>query len=67
LNNGADVNLSNNNGTTPLIFSCMYNKIESVKVLIEHKADTSAKDSEGKTALDYARENSFSEIVDLLE
>ena len=44
----------------------MYNKVESVKLLVERNADINIKDNQGKTALDYAQEKGFIEIVDLL-
>jgi ankyrin repeat protein len=67
IDNGAHINAQNNLGTTPLIFATMYNKRTSVILLLEKGADKTITDNEGKTALDYASEKGFDEIVGLLE
>lgn len=40
--------------------------IDIIRLLIEHGADKSIKDSHGKTAYDYVVENGFSNLVELL-
>jgi len=67
IEHGADVNAVNNNGTTPLIFAAMYNKINSVKLLLSKEVDVTIKDIEGKTALNYAQQKGFNDIIDLLQ
>ena len=37
--------------------------IETVKILIENGIDKSIKDSNGKTAADYAKDNSIKELL----
>ncbi|MBQ5384845.1 MAG: ankyrin repeat domain-containing protein, partial [Treponema sp.] len=45
-------------GKTPLMYACEYtNSLEVIRMLIEHGADISAKDENGKSALDYALSN----------
>ena len=41
-------------------------KPETVSLLLKHEADTLLRDSEGKTATDYALENGHQTIVELL-
>ena len=41
--------------------------IEIVKLLLDHGADINAKDKDGKTALDLARENNKEKIVEYLK
>ena len=40
---------------------------QCARVLLEHGADTDPKDSEGMDALDWAREQDLTEIVQLIE
>jgi hypothetical protein len=42
------------------------NKIDDLKEYIKSGADITIKDKEGKTALDYANEHGYTEIIDLL-
>ena len=63
---GANINAINNLGYTPLIFATMYNQEKVVKLLLKHNADKFIKDKEGKLAIDYAKEKSYSVIVNLL-
>jgi len=52
---GADVNLKNERGTTPLMTAVMSRgaTVENVKLLLSAGADASARDNEGKTALEF--------------
>ena len=55
---GADVNAkSGYDGGTPLIYAARNGNIEILNILIQAGADIGAKDDEGKTALDYAKES----------
>jgi hypothetical protein len=45
----------------------MYNKLKSVELLLKHDADSSVKDNDQKTALDYAVEEKFEAIEVLLK
>ena len=51
---------------TPLMTASAYNKPQVVEILLKHNANRDAKDSDGKTALDYAKENNHQDIIKLL-
>ena len=65
LEEGADVNMRDHDGSTPLMFASMLNSVEIVKLLLERGADVNLKDSGGRTALMWASPGR-AEIVDLL-
>ncbi|WP_246849156.1 ankyrin repeat domain-containing protein [Aquimarina sp. U1-2] len=50
---GTEVNQSSR-GMTPLMYAARYNRVEIIKLLIDHGAKLKAKDSKGFTALEYA-------------
>lgn len=68
IENGADVNTTDNWGATPLM-NAVYNAadVETVQLLLENGADSKIQDSEGKTAYDYAIENRDVQLRDLLK
>lgn len=55
---GADVNMQNELGMSPLHWAVQVQSLELVHLLIEARADVTLKDSAGKTALDLALQNS---------
>lgn len=55
------------NGQTPLMIGSIYNATDTVKLLIEHGADKTIKDNDGKTAYDLAVENDNKELAKLLK
>ena len=58
LANGTSVKERDEIGRTPLMYASWYNKNpEIITTLLKHGADAKAKSSEGKTALDYAKDN----------
>ncbi len=65
LQHGADVNLKDINGCTPLQIAVANsdNDIEIVKLLIENGADINAQDENNCTILDYAFNNNRIEII----
>ena len=66
--NGADLNFAPNEYHNPLLFACGGDgSYEIAKYLIEKGADTSVKDSDGKTALDHAIEQEFKKLAEYLE
>ena len=66
LDNKADVNATNNYGTTPLIYACRRGHIDIVRILIESGADYIICDKKGKSAIDHARKKHNTECVDYL-
>ena len=63
IENGANVNIANFNGTTALIFAATYGRKEIVASLLECGADTSIKDDKGYTAKDHAEMQGLNEVV----
>jgi len=65
---GMDLNATTSSmNETPLIIATKSNLKDTVKYLIKHKVKLNTLDKKGKTALNYARENDFSDIVMMLE
>lgn len=56
LENGADVNLANNKGDTPLMLAASSNRLDICCLLYMYDVDLYAKNNEGQTALDIAKE-----------
>ena len=63
---GADIEVQDSFGRTPLIFASLLNKVDSVKFLLENGADTETKDLDKETALIYAIRNACVESVEVL-
>ena len=63
---GADVNVRDENGSTPLIEAAHGGHDDVVQALLVARADVKVKDKRGKTALMYASEGGHNEIVKLL-
>ncbi|XP_065191801.1 espin-like protein [Sycon ciliatum] len=68
---GADVNAQNSLRWTPLHWAVFNNNINVVKVMLSHDSDgvtldTTLRDSEGRTALDLARQRKHEGCVQLL-
>ena len=66
LNYGIDVNARGKKGRTPLMAAVEFNHVNSVKVLLENKANPDAKDSEGESIMSIAKDKDNSEILALL-
>ena len=62
-----DVNTISYTGTSPLIYAVSYNLVDMTKYLISKGAEKDIKDADGKTALDYANEKGYMQIIELLE
>jgi ankyrin repeat protein len=67
LEKGADVNLSDENGTTPLIFAVQFKNPEIIKLLLNYKPDFTHIDKAGKTAFEYAVFSGDEVIIQLLK
>ena len=67
LDYGVDVNARGKKGRTPLMAAVEFNHVNSVKVLLENKADPNAKDSEGESIISIAKDKGNSEILALLK
>ncbi len=61
-----DANYKDRYGQTPLITACKYNNLEIAKFLINNNATFNIIDFNGKSALDYATDNSSFTIINLL-
>lgn len=67
LDSGANQEVVNNDGETPLMIAGKFNKPEVAKLLIEHGAYLNRKNTlTGKSALDYALENFNAPVISLL-
>jgi ankyrin repeat protein len=58
VNNGADVNVQNVNGSTTLMLvaGTYENYVDVLSLLLDNGADVTIKDNNGKTAIDYAKD-----------
>ena len=71
LNRGLDPD-SKYMGATPLVRACLSKDLNAIKILVQNGADIHARSSypnmpyDGKSALDIARENRDTQIVELL-
>ena len=63
---GAAIDARNGEGETPLLMAARAGNNEVVRLLVEHRADVNAADNLQHTALYYAGERGFTEIVELL-
>ena len=66
LSRGASVSKPGPWGYTPLMLAALRGSLPSVRRLIEGGADADIKDSDGRTAIDFAREKGASDVVDYL-
>jgi ankyrin repeat protein len=64
---GADVNLTDKQGRTPLMKAASTRKSRVVRILIENGADIFATDYTGRDALQYAREGRARSVIKILE
>ncbi|HXO41267.1 MAG TPA: ankyrin repeat domain-containing protein [Thermoanaerobaculia bacterium] len=63
---GADVNLQDQRGRSPLIAAVLMNRIDSAGLLLAAGADVNRQDRHGATALFYAADAGFFELAKLL-
>lgn len=67
LENKANPNLTDANGTTALIYAVQFKNSPIVKLLLDYKADKSKIDNKGKTAFEYAVFSNNEETINLLK
>lgn len=67
LQNGADVNLTRQDGTTALMLAASRGHVETVRLLLAAGADVNTRSEAGKTAVGMAVEMKRTEVVKLLE
>ena len=67
LENKANPNLTDPNGTTALIYAVQFNAPDIIKLLLKYNADKSHQDKSGKTAFEYAAFAGNEEIINLLK
>ena len=66
MDSGAEVDAQNENGETALIVAAMCGQNDFSAMLIENNANVNLADNEQQTALSYASERGFTEIVEQL-
>ncbi|MES2543601.1 MAG: ankyrin repeat domain-containing protein [Bacteroidota bacterium] len=67
LENNADVNIADANGTTALIYAAMFKNYDIALLLIKAKASPDAKDNRGNSALDYAILANDDKLIEILK
>ncbi|MDT7870756.1 MAG: ankyrin repeat domain-containing protein [Thermoproteus sp.] len=67
LKKGADPNVQDEYGDTPLRWAAFNGHVDVVELLLEHGADPTVKDKVGMTPLDLARKAGYDGVVSLIE
>lgn len=68
LRHGADPNVADRRtGTTPLHDAARTGFVDTVRLLVQYKADPQARDNTNCRPIDLARENGHADVVDFLE
>lgn len=67
LENKANPNASDSNGTTALIYASIFKNYEIADFLIKAKADPNAKDNRGNSAIDYAILANDDKLIQILK
>lgn len=65
LNHNSDVNISDTNGVTPLMYAIMFKNEPVIKLLIQHGANLTLKDNTGKSTFEYALATENQNIINL--
>jgi ankyrin repeat protein len=66
LAHGADINVQDEDGWTPLYLASTRGTLEAVRLLLKHGADVEVKNNNGKTALQEAAARGHDDVVKLL-
>jgi len=64
---GCDVNAADINGKTPLMYALRYNRPTAVRLLLLNGADIKARDKQGVTALEMAKQSEDKWIISWLQ
>lgn len=64
---GAEPNIVDANGTSPLIYATQFQHFNIIKLLLKYGADKDYADPNGNTALDYAQKLNISEAIQILK
>lgn len=64
---GANPDLTDCVGRTPLVKAALAGNLIALQILLEHNADPNISDNSGKTALDYAREYKDQKVMGMLK
>lgn len=67
IDNGADVNAQRVGGLTPLMIAIMRHSPKTVKLLLDHGADTRIENVKGESALDYANKYGDGDIIAMVK
>ena len=65
LNHGADINIRNARGETPLMIACRMNNKYMAEYLLERKPDLTLRDVDGHTAKEITEMNHYPSILGL--
>lgn len=63
----ADVNITDDNGVSPLMYAIMFRNIPIITLLIRYNADLHLVDQSGKTTFEYALSTENQDIINLLK
>lgn len=63
---GEDVNRKSN-GMTPSMYAARYNRVEILKLLLDHGAKLNARSDKGMTALKYAKQSNAVDVIAFIE
>ena len=63
---GANINIQDESGNTPLHYSAANGKKDVVKYLLDNKADASIVNVKEQKAIDYSNVKGFNEITELI-
>lgn len=63
---GADVNLTQQSGVTPLHEAAHIGRADLVRLFLDHGADPSARDERGRNAADFARASGHASVLEVL-
>ena len=63
---GADLNVQDREGNTPLLICLRYSSEKVVRYLVKAGADITMKNSKGETAMDIAAERGYSDAMELM-